>query len=129
MSGKRSSKVHVASTSLDSRTIVELRALANRIGGADSARKQELLRLAAHRAPPNADALVSYHDVLLFLLAYPENPRMRSIAARELARAADVARDIAVAGPERSRTKLRDSGIAWSTITIAFSHAIARWLV
>jgi hypothetical protein len=91
-------------------------------------------RLRADREGPDGaladvDALVAYHDVLLFSLAYPESATMRKAAALELARVADAARNIDTAGPERVRAKLRGSGIAWSSTTIAFSHAIARWLV
>jgi len=81
------------------------------------------------RAQTDVDALVAHHDALLFALAYPDKATARRAAARELARVADAARVIDAAGPERLRAKLRGSGIAWSSTTIAFSYAIARWLV
>ena len=125
VSGKRDRSIETAP--LGTATVAELRAVANRIGGDDGVRKRGLLRLACERALTDADALVAYHDVLLFILAYPEDAAMRRTALRELARVADAARNIAVAGPARSRATLRGSGIAWSEITIAFSHAIAQW--
>jgi hypothetical protein len=117
------------SVSLDSERVADLRAVAHRIGGADQTRKRRLLRDAANRTLSNVGALLQYHDVLLFLLAYPETAAMRKTAVRELSRVAHAARIICTAGPGRARARIRGSGIAWSSITFAFSHAIARWLV
>jgi hypothetical protein len=103
--------------------------LANRFGNADGARKVALLRAAANARLCDPEVLLAYHDVLLFLLAYPETAAMRSLAKRELARVAAAARDIDAHGPSRARGKLRGSGIAWSSITIAYSYPMARWLV
>lgn len=73
--------------------------------------------------------LVAWHDVLLFLLAYPESPAMLDAAARELARVAATAQAIDAAGRARERARLRGSGIAWSTTTVAFSLPIVEWLL
>ena len=113
---------------LEAATVAALRSVANRFGGADGARKLALLRAAAEAAL-DAEVLLAYHDVLLFLLAYPGTAAMRSLASRELARVAASARDIEARGPARARARLRGSGIAWSSITIAYSYSIARWLV
>ena len=109
--------------------VAALRSVANRFGGAEAARKRSLLDAAAHAALTDVDALLAYHDVLLFLLAYPESVAMRVRAQRELDRVAQAACAIDANGPARARGKLSGTGIAGSTITIAFSHAIARWLV
>ena len=110
-------------------TVTTLRTLANRRGGADSARSLALLRTAADGALGDMEVLLAYHDVLLFLLAYPATAAMRSLAARELTRVAAVARDIDAHGPARARAALRGSGIAWSAITIAYGYPVVRWLV
>jgi len=67
--------------------------------------------------------------VLLFLLAYPATSATRSLASGELARVAAAAREIDSRGSPRDRGRLRGSGVAWSTITIAYTYPIARWLV
>ena len=77
----------------------------------------------------DAQTLLAYHDVLLFLLAYPESAAMRALAARELTRVADAARVLGTSGPARERAKLTGTGVAWSAITIAFSYPIARWVL
>ena len=63
-------------------TVAALRAVANRFGSADDARKLALLRAAADAALGDPEVLLAYHDVLLFLLAYPGTAPMRSLAAR-----------------------------------------------
>lgn len=114
---------------LEAATVAALRSVANRFGSADRARRLALLRAAADGALCDPEALLAYHDVLLFLLAYPATAAMRSLVSRELARVAAAAREIEAHGPARARARLRGSGIAWSTITIAYSYPIARWLV
>src|SRR5437773_7060894 len=110
-------------------TVAALRAVANRFGSTDGTRKLALLRVAAESAICDPEVLLTYHDVLLFLLAYPETAVLRGLATRELARVAAAARDIEEQGPSRERARLRGSGIAWSAITISYSYPIARWLV
>jgi hypothetical protein len=114
---------------LEAATVAALRSVANRFGSAERPRKLALLRVAADAAICDTEVLLAYHDVLLFLLAYPDTAAMRSLASRELARVAASARDIEVHGPARARARLRGSGIAWSEITITYSYPIARWLV
>ena len=128
-SGGRRAATSPPPQSLDANTVAELRAIVNRVGDVDGARKRELLRQATRLALTDADTLIAYHDILLFALAYPENGAMRRDAANELARVADVVRTVDAAGPKRVRARLRGSGIAWSTITIAFGNSLARWLV
>jgi len=116
-------------SALTGEAVAALRVVANRFGGADAARKRALLRQASVTASTDADTLLAYHDVLLFLLAYPESAAMRALAARELARVAGLAHAFDASGPARARAKLRGSGVAWSPITIAFSYPIARWVL
>jgi len=106
-----------------------LRAVANRFGGDAAARKRDLLQRASATASMDARNWLAYHDVLLFLLAYPENAALRAAAARELVRVAAALAAIDAGGPARARAMLHGTGVAWSAITIAFSHPIARWLV
>jgi len=118
-----------APQSLAGATVAALRAVANRFGSRDNDRKLALLRQAAAAGLGEPAVLLAYHDVLLFLLAYPATARIRMFAARELARVAAAARNIEENGPSRARALLRGSGIAWSAITISYSLPIARWLV
>jgi hypothetical protein len=113
---------------LDASHVAALRAVAARFGGEHPRVKAKRLRACAARAIVAPDVLLAYHDLLLFLLAYPESRALLVLAGRELRRVADAARVIAAQGPARDRARLRQSGIAWSEVTADFSLPIARWL-
>jgi hypothetical protein len=114
---------------LEAAAVAALRAIGNRFTSADRARKLALLRAAAESTLRDVEVVLKYHDVLLFLLAYPATAALHSLALRELTRVAAATRDIDARGPARSRARLRGSGVAWSTMTFAFSYPIAEWLV
>jgi len=114
---------------LDAATVTTLRAVANCFAGAEAERKRRLFAAATTATLADAGVVLAWHDVLLFLLAYPESPAMREAAERELARVAVAARAIDAAGRASERAKLRGSGIAWSATTVALSLPIVEWLV
>ncbi len=126
---KRSrSPVAAASAALDLATVSALRACANRFGIDAAAQKLVCLHACSVRGLGEPDVLLAYHDCLLFLLAYPESAQLLELTRRELGRVAASARVIVERGTVRSRTRLRNSGVAWAPMTIAFGHSIARWL-
>ena len=108
--------------------VVALRACANRFGPEDAARKATLLRECGRCVLIDPESLLAYHDCLLFLLAYPESPRLHAAARRELVRVAEAARIMLEGGSARTRSRLANSGVAWAPMTIAFGYDIARWL-
>jgi hypothetical protein len=111
-------------TPLDLDHVTALRAAAQRFGDDHRETKHERLLACAARAIAAPEVLLAYHDVLLFLLAYPESRELLDLAARELARVAAAARD----GTPRFRARLRQTGVAWSEVTADFSYPIVRWL-
>ncbi len=113
---------------LDIVAVDDLRRVALAFDETSAARKSAALARCASRAIEDPVALVAYHDCLLCLLAYPQTRALRDAAAAELARVAAAARTIATAGPQRTRAKLANSGIAWTPVTINFGWDIARWL-
>ena len=125
----RGETANSATRPLEAATVAELRAMANRFARADRARKLALLRMAAGSDLCDTGLLLVYHDVLLFLLAYPATSAMRSLAFHELERVAAATQEIDSNGAARERVRLRGSGVAWSTITVAYSYPISRWLV
>jgi hypothetical protein len=108
--------------------VAALRACANRFGREPAVRKAALLRECGRSTLSDPETLLAYHDCLLFLLAYPESPRLHAAAQRELVRVAAAARVILEVGPARTRARLANSGVAWAPMTIAFGYDIARWL-
>jgi hypothetical protein len=105
-----------------------LRAAALRFGPETEAAKAAQLSACATRTFGDARTLIAYHDVLLFLLAYPSSPALRAAAERELARVARASCAIAADGPARQRQRLEGSGIAGCEVSAAFSHELSVWL-
>jgi hypothetical protein len=120
--------VRAGAPPLDAETLDALRAIQDRFGGEYAAKKAALLQHCSTRALDDPPALIAYHDILLFLLAYPEDRALLALAGRELRRAAMAARRIAEGGSERARRRLAGSGIAWSETSHAYSYEIAKWL-
>jgi hypothetical protein len=108
--------------------VAALRACAGQFGGEAASRKEALLRECAAWAVTEPATLLAYHDCLLFLLAYPESPKLLALARGELDRVAAAARQLVENGGARAHARLANSGVAWAPMTIAFGHDIARWL-
>lgn len=94
-----------------------------------SAIEKALSRLARHKFS-DPDALVHYHELLLFLRAYPHNSRLVTLAEKELAlfsrRVESLrANEVGLSSLETPEV----SGIASTSVTDTFSYPIVRWLV
>ena len=88
------------------------------------ARRTRLLRRAAGRWPARPGVLLAYHDLLLFLVAYPDERAVLRLAEAELRR-------IAAAVVRRSPaevTRLDGTGLPGTLTACAFSLDLARWL-
>lgn len=105
-----------------------LRVVAARFGPGTHAAKKTALAVCAACALDNTKALVAYHDVLLFLVAYPSSRELSSLVDAELARVARAAVRIASKGATRQQLELADSGLAGSETSATFTHEIASWL-
>jgi hypothetical protein len=91
-------------------------------GGGSEARKLALLEAHDRVRLPTAAQVLRLHDVLCFLRAYPDGPRLLTRVERMLADFAD--------RPDlrRHRKALTDSGIAGTAIEFRFFWPTARWL-
>lgn len=106
-----------------------LRRLARGFDGDSAARKQAALADIARRAPADAEALVAYHDALLFLLAYPQTQALHDAANAELARCAALSEQAAAeAGDEPLPDALHGSGLPGTTLAVTFNLQVTRWL-
>lgn len=112
--------------SLDSSTVGRLREVANRFGEGSEHQKAALLEQCAACRLDDPRTLLAYHDVLLFLAAYPESRALQSAAGRELRRVAASAERMSQG--ERARRRLAGSGIAWSETSHAYGYEIVKWL-
>jgi hypothetical protein len=102
----------------------ELRSLSRRYGAEATRAKLTALNRVVDRDLADPVALRAYHDVLLFLLAYPDNEELHRRAFREIRRIAAVVR---AAGP-RLAEDLKESGLAHSQVVRTFSRDLTRWL-
>ena len=115
--------------SLDLEAVESLRAAALFFDAADASHKASALAACAACEITTPDVLIAYHDCLLCLIAYPQTRALHVQASAELRRVAATARRFFEQGPSRLRSKLANSGLAWTDVTINFSWDIVRWLV
>src|SRR5258705_8874316 len=104
--------------------------LKNQFGSCESQKITAALRRLGQQRFINGESLIRYHELLLFLRAYPQSPsivrateaQLRSFPKR-VARLSDHGADLSALGdPEVS-------GIAGMAVTDTFSFDIVRWLV
>ncbi len=94
--------------------------------GTDSAaNKKNALRVASTFKFKKPSSLAKYHDLLLFLLAYPENSELRILAQNEMNRLAHSVKHLS----ESKKEKLDLSGLAFTNTHGGFSISIIKWLL
>jgi hypothetical protein len=71
------------------------------------------------------EVLTGYHDILLFIVAFPDSKEVHRAADDELRRTARIARRFAA----EDRERLIGTGIAHSGVRASFSRDLARWLI
>ncbi|MHC4107407.1 MAG: hypothetical protein ACYSTY_04895, partial [Planctomycetota bacterium] len=114
------------STSTLSMSVTALREARTDFGRQARRRKLELLAQCAACGLDDARLLRDYHDVLLFLAAYPDDREVRRRVESELLRLTAAARHHS--SRRRSARTLAGSGIASTVVEAAFSVHILAWL-
>lgn len=99
--------------------IETLLARRRRFGRGPARERLRLLGRAAKLPIAPARTLRAYHDLLLFLVAYPDDRAVRDRAVAELRRCAVAARDMG---------RLDDSGIANTSLSCTYSIETLTWL-
>jgi len=78
----------------------------------------------------DAEALIRFHESLLFLRAYPHSPRILRLVERELSSFAERVELLETRGADTSAFVHPDiSGIAHTLVIDTFSYNIVRWLL
>jgi hypothetical protein len=90
--------------------------------------KRRWLRQAVREPLNDARILRDYHDTLLFMAAYPDNPELLRMVTAELKRVGRAARQFSRTAKPRTVACLRDTGMAGTEMTCAFSLDMATWL-
>lgn len=97
--------------------------LRNQYGKKALAEKIHLLDLLNEKIPAGKKALLTYYDVLLFIIAYPDNKTIYTNALRSLQ-----ALENYIANKETLQYSYYNSGITKSSVCAAFSFEIVKWL-
>jgi len=95
----------------------------------DGQLKATVLRMLAGREIPDVTSLILFHEILCFLRAYPDNPEIREqveASLQDFSARVDLAK--ARGNPSELR-RLRDTGIAHTTVYYPYPYPVARWLV
>ncbi len=91
--------------------------------------EESLVRLA-HQKFNDAETFVRYHELLLFLRAYPHNSRIVNLAEKELASFPRRVEALQASEVDLSTIETPEiSGIAGTSVTDTFTYPIVRWLV
>jgi len=114
---------------LDAPVVREARRTLARYDRAGRADRARVFGTCAGAPFADVQALLEWHDLMLFVVAHPASRGEHLRAERELARVATVARELALRGRVRDRRALEETGVAWSTVRASYGLAIARWWV
>ncbi|HXB43756.1 MAG TPA: hypothetical protein VNV85_06855 [Puia sp.] len=103
--------------------ISQLFSIRNRYGKQYSNQKLKLLHLLGTNPVKSKKAIKSYHDSLLFLLAYPDNRSVYETARRSLQQL-----HAFIGSHEKIQRSLYNSGVTNTQLCAAFSFEIVKWL-
>jgi hypothetical protein len=112
------------------RVLDQLEELKSQFGAREQRAVERLLSRRHQLKFLNPEALVRYHEILLFLRAYPHNRHVLRTAEIELSRFTERVRQLEAKGADVSGLEHPEvSGIAGTSVTDTFSYYIVRWLV
>lgn len=112
------------------RVLDQLEELKSQFGAREQRTVERLLSRLVKLDFLNPEALVRYHEILLFLRAYPHNQRILRTAEAELSGFAERVRQLEASGADLSGLEHPEvSAIAGTAVTDTFSYYIVRWLV
>lgn len=97
--------------------------LRNQYGKKASSEKIHLLDRINEKIPTGKKALLAYYDVLLFLIAYPDNKIIYTLANKSLQEL-----EKHIDNKEALQYSLYNSGVTQSSLCAAFSFEIVKWL-
>jgi len=121
-------RIRVAgSNMLSAADLQALREVRARFGPLERQTKRRLLAAAAIKPIEDPRLLADYHELLLFLAAYPDGAEVLRIVQAELARVAERAAALD-AMSKSARRRLDGSGIEGTRLSCEFSVDLAHWL-
>lgn len=106
-------------------TLNSLRKIATRFDEGSGKLKSDLVKTIAGMALPFGKQLLLYHDILLFLSAYPDDARLQKLSEKELKRIATHLKK----SPAVRRSELINLGLPYTDTITRFSPDLLSWLV
>ena len=103
--------------------ISQLFSIRNKYGKKFSKEKLKLISAINREEPKSKSALQSWYDILLFLLAYPDNPSVYRASTQALQRLQWYIRS-----NEHLKDRLFNSGVTNTNLCAAFGFEIVKWL-
>ena len=108
----------------------QLDKLKTQFGPKEAQRVQALLERAARMQVRDPETLIRFHELLLFVRAYPHNAAVLRLAENLLRSFEPRVSELRERGMDLSRLEHPDiSGIAGTSVTDTFSFYIVRWLI
>lgn len=108
----------------------QLERAAQSFGLREQAKVPRLLARLAKSDISDPDLLVQYHELLLFIRAYPQTARVVTLADRELASFSRRVKALRDADADLSSLETPEtSGIAGTSVSDTFTFPIVRWLI
>jgi hypothetical protein len=101
----------------------QLFSLRRLFGKKETAEKLQLLRVIKPKELKSKTALQLYHDILLFLIAYPDNKQVYKLAQQKLKQLQQY-----IQSNETIQYRLYNSGITGTSLCAAFGFEITKWL-
>ncbi len=102
-----------------------LKAIAFVFGADALITKCDLLNKASEIKFKKASSILKYHDLLLFLMAYPDNEEIFSLAQNEMERLSETVKNLS----DSKKEKLDLSGLAYTNTHGGFSISLIKWLL
>jgi len=96
---------------------------------ADTEVKVAILRILAGREIPEVTSLILFHEILGFLRAYPDSPEILEGVEKALEEFPARVDLVKARGKPSDLKRLRDTGIAHTTVYYAYPYPMATWLV
>lgn len=108
----------------------QLEQLKSRFGSREHRKIEQVLARLSRQKLADVEALIRFHEILLFLKAYPQSARIRQLAESELRNFASRVKALRAAEVDLSALDNPEvSGIAGASVSDTFSYYIVRWLL
>lgn len=113
---------------LNKNQIEQFRLLYNCFGKTEAEKKYLLLKLFTKLLLNKVPILKQYHDLLLFLKAYPDNKKMLQLVNEELQRIVKEINNINNTNNNNLQQQLWGSGIAGTSLIGQYSYLVTKWM-